>query len=412
MIDTVFRVRRPDLDFSEFRAKEGRHKIHDYPAMLHYKVVEYLLKEFGQESAVLYDPFCGSGVSLVEGLKQNKNVIGTDINPLALLISDVRTQNFTVEELENTFLTIRKMFLESEPDIPKVKNIEYWFKENVIEDLGKLRNVLKSFMNTTTFKFFLVVFSQTVRNVSNNRKGEFKRYRIEPSKLLNYSPNVWDEFEKVFYEYVESYKENSLPANATKKLLLLDVRKPLDFSADIVITSPPYGDSRTTVAYGEFSSFSLEWLKGLNPYGDVELDLDRLSLGGNNCSNSISQDVSNYIKTLKDILFQVDEKRAKTVLSYFDDLYLSSKNIANTVNKNGTIIFVVGNRKVKGIQIQTDIAIKEFFESLGCRHVGTYIRKISNKRMPSINSPTNKSGETQETMSEEFIVVMKKEKLI
>jgi DNA modification methylase len=409
MIDTVFRVRRPDLDFSEFRAKEGRHKIHDYPAMLHYKVVEYLLKEFGQESAVLYDPFCGSGVSLVEGLKQNKNVIGTDINPLALLISDVRTQNFTVEELENTFLTIRKMFLESEPDIPKVKNIEYWFKENVIGDLGKLRNVLKSFMNTTTFKFFLVVFSQTVRNVSNNRKGEFKRYRIEPSKLSNYNPNVWDEFEKIFNEYVESYKGNFLPEKNTRKLLLMDVRKHLDFSADIVITSPPYGDSRTTVAYGEFSSFSLEWLKDLNPYGNAEMDIDKLSLGGNNLKESISQKISSYVKELIGLLSQIDEKRAKNVLAYFDDLFLACQNIAQVVNKNGTIIFVVGNRKVKGIQIQTDLAVKEFFEYLGCRHLNTFVRKISNKRMPIANCPTNKVGQVQETMSEEFIVVMRKE---
>lgn len=409
MIDTVFRVRRPDLDFSEFRAKEGRHKIHDYPAMLHYKIVEYLLKEFGQESAVLYDPFCGSGVSLLEGLKQNKSVIGTDINPLTLLISDVRTQNFAVEELENALSTIRKMFPKSEPDIPKVKNIEYWFKKNVIEDLGKLRNVLKSFMNTKTFKFLLVVFSQTVRNVSNNRKGEFKRYRIEPSKLPNYNPNVWNEFEKTFYKYVESYKENFLPVNATKKLLLMDVRKPLDFSADIVITSPPYGDSRTTVAYGEFSSFSLEWLKDLNPYGNSEINIDKLSLGGDYSEESVSQEVSSYVKELIKSLIQIDEKRAKSVLAYFDDLFLACQNIARVVNNNGTIIFVVGNRKAKGIQVQTDIAVKEFFEYLNCRHLNTFVRKISNKRMPVVNSPTNKIGEIQETMSEEFIVVMRKE---
>uniref|UniRef100_A0A7V4KC36 site-specific DNA-methyltransferase (cytosine-N(4)-specific) n=1 Tax=Fervidobacterium pennivorans TaxID=93466 RepID=A0A7V4KC36_FERPE len=409
MIDTVLRIRRPDLDFPEFRAKEGRHKIHDYPAMLHYKVVEYLLKEFGQESEVLYDPFCGSGVSLVEGLKQNKNVIGTDINPLALLIADVRTQNFAVEELKNVLPTIRKMFLESKPDIPKVKNIEYWFKESVIEDLGKLRNVLKSFMSDKIFKFLLVVFSQTVRNVSNNRKGEFKRYRIEPSKLSNYNPNVWNEFEKIFCEYAESYKGDYLPSSVTKKLLLMDVRKPLDFSADIVITSPPYGDSRTTVAYGEFSSFSLEWLKDLNPYGDSKIDIDKLSLGGNNPKESISQEVSSYVAELIKLLERLDEKRAKSVLAYFNDLFLACQNIARVVNRGGTIIFVVGNRKVKGIQIQTDLAVKEFFEYLGCSHIATFVRKISNKRMPVVNSPTNKVGQTQETMSEEFIVIMRKE---
>jgi len=53
-----------------------------------------------------------------------------------------------------------------------------------------------------------------------------------------------------------------------------------DESVDIVITSPPYGDSRTTVAYGQYSRFSLEWLGLKN--GDV----DKLSMGKKNKPNS------------------------------------------------------------------------------------------------------------------------------
>lgn len=46
-----------------------------------------------------------------------------------------------------------------------------------------------------------------------------------------------------------------------------------DRSFDLVLTSPPYGDSRTTVAYGQFSRLSLRWL-GIDEY------VDRTSLGG------------------------------------------------------------------------------------------------------------------------------------
>ena len=264
MIDTTFRARRPDLDFTEFRAREGRNKIHDYPAMLHYKVVETLLKEYGRGAKTLYDPFCGSGVALVEGVKQGKHVIGTDINPLALLISDVRTKNLPHGELEKALLEIEKDYPSAIPDVPRIKNLNYWFKENVIVDLGKLRSAIKKYKDTEIFPFLLVAFSQTVRYVSNNRKGEFKRYRIDPTKLEQYNPDVWSGFEKVFRKYIESYRE-TLPEHVSVTLRLADVREPLKFSADIVITSPPYGDSRTTVAYGEFSSFSLEWLQRLNP---------------------------------------------------------------------------------------------------------------------------------------------------
>jgi len=30
---------------------------------------------------------------------------------------------------------------------------------------------------------------------------------------------------------------------------------------DLIITSPPYGDSRTTVAYGQYSRLSSQWLE-------------------------------------------------------------------------------------------------------------------------------------------------------
>jgi hypothetical protein len=42
-------------------------------------------------------------------------------------------------------------------------------------------------------------------------------------------------------------------------------------------------------------------------------------------------------------------------------------------------------------------------------HFNTFISAIPNKRMPSRNSPTNIAGKTEETMSKEYIVVMKKE---
>lgn len=72
----------PSLDFKGEKASFGRYGIHDYPAMLHYLVVRSILKEFAFGKKVLYDPFCGSGVSLCEGLRFGLRVYGTDINPL------------------------------------------------------------------------------------------------------------------------------------------------------------------------------------------------------------------------------------------------------------------------------------------------------------------------------------------
>lgn len=402
-----FRIRRFDLDFEDYKAREGRYKIHDYPAMLHYKVVEKLISEYGKGATILYDPFCGSGVSLVEGLKQGKKVIGTDINPLALLIADVRTQNLCYDELIEVLAKIKNLFSNVAADIPRVKNLNYWFKDNVINDLGKLRSVIKLFCNEHFYKFLLVVFSQTVRNVSNNRRGEFKRYRINQKKLESYNPIVFQEFEKIYLEFAEVFYNDSIKMLGEKILLLKDVRTNIEFNADFIITSPPYGDSKTTVAYGEFSSFSLDWLIDLNPYGNPCENIDKLSLGGKNSKN-ISMEINSHVKEINDKLCYIDKNRAKKIISYFDDLFLACENISKILLGKAKVIFVVGNRKVKGIEIPTDIIIKEYFEALGMKHINTFVRKISNKRMPLLNSPTNKSGEVQETMAYEYIVIMEK----
>jgi len=192
------------------------------------------------------------------------------------------------------------------------------------------------------------------------------------------------------------------------KLFLHDTREPIPIeNIDLVISSPPYGDSRTTVAYGQFSSFSFDWIKGLNPYGDSDLKLDSLCLGGKKIKKEIELPSEYLYDALRNIR-KVDEKRASEVYSFFYDYYLSIKQIVKTLNDNANVCFIVGNRTVKGIQIEMDFITAEFFESFGLTLESIFVREISNKRMPSKNSPTNKTGKTSSTMTNEYIVVMKK----
>jgi hypothetical protein len=57
------------------------------------------------------------------------------------------------------------------------------------------------------------------------------------------------------------------------------------------------------------------------------------------------------------------------------------------------------------VQLPTDQFIAEKFEENGFKHIITYERALSNKAMPSKNSPTNEIGKTVNTMLFEYIVV-------
>ena len=77
--------------------------------------------------------------------------------------------------------------------------------------------------------------------------------------------------------------------------------------------------------------------------------------------------------------------------------------------KRGYVCFVVGNRTVKGINIPTDKIMTEMFKAKGdYEYITTHEREIPNKRMPKLNSPSNKIGQKATTMCNEFIFVLQK----
>ena len=107
-------------------------------------------------------------------------------------------------------------------------------------------------------------------------------------------------------------------------------------------------------------------------------------------------------------IMKADEKRAREVASFYVDYFKSIKHVAGVVKSGGYACYVVGNRKVKGVVLPTDIATKEFFERGGFEYIDTFYRTIPNKRMPLRNSPTNAIGKVDSTMVQEYIVVMRR----
>ncbi len=174
-----------------------------------------------------------------------------------------------------------------------------------------------------------------------------------------------------------------------------------DNSIDLVVTSPPYGDSHTTVAYGQFSRWANEWFGFENAS-----NLDSLLMGGKkNVEKKF--ETKSIINELEQI-YQIDHKRFMEVVSFLNDYSASIKHIAPKIRAGGVVCFVVGNRTVKGIQIPLDFFTAEMFEKNGFEHKQTIVREIPNKRMPSKTSPTNKPGQKVSTMSHEYIVILNK----
>jgi len=234
---------------------------------------------------------------------------------------------------------------------------------------------------------------------------------MSPKQIENFNPDVLFIMSSklirnrnVLAEYI-SVKKNKAKALIYDFNTVNEIPKDIlpPESVDIVVTSPPYGDSRTTVAYGQFSRLSSQWL-------DIEEanEIDKKSMGGNILKKFLKFQFAPLDEILERIA-EKDKRRVYDVISFYKDYQKSIENVSKVVKKGGIVAYVVGNRKVKGVEIPNDEITRYFFEKNGFRHLKTIIREIPNKRMPKRNSPSNIPGATDSTMNYEYIVILEKQ---
>ena len=386
--------------------------LHKYPATMLPQIGIEILKELHIKKGRLLDPYCGSGSSFASGLECGlTEMYGFDINPLAILISNVKFTKVSINELIKVKKQFRNKlydFLKNEDNArelprPQITNIDFWFSKEVIENLTVVKYFIDKIENKNIRNFFLIPFSETVRECSYTRNNEFKLFRMKEQNLLNFNPDVMGVYFKKLEDILSLYSRFYYPKLKNEPSVDVQYSKfqPQNNFFDVVLTSPPYGDSRTTVAYGQFSTFSNEWL-GI----DYARKIDKMLMGGIKPKQNISKGlIANYIAEID----ESDSKRALEVSAFYNDLDNSIKQVAGSIRQGGKSIYIVGNRTVKNVQLPTDQFIAEKFVENGFKHVVTYERALSNKAMPSKNSPTNEIGKTVNTMLFEYIVICEKE---
>jgi site-specific DNA-methyltransferase (cytosine-N4-specific) len=405
-------------DFGKADTKIYTHCFHSYPAMMIPQVAGRLIDKYGSKAKLLFDPYCGTGTTLVEANLRGINAKGTDLNPLAVLIARAKTTPVSLRILDSQLKDFNDYILQIAFDIqvksvapPSFKNIDYWFDKRVQKELAVIKDYIEKIRDAIVANFFKVAFSETIRECSWTRKGEFKLFRMTRSQIDDFNPDVFRIMmsklarnRKGLRQFMKDRENNAysvvLNFNTVEGMPKGILSKE---SVDIIVTSPPYGDSRTTVAYGQFSRLSNQWLGFENAN-----QIDRLLMGGQPKEQNTEFSIEILSKSIEAIS-EEDEKRARDVVSFYKDYKRSIDNVSETLKKDGWVCYVVGNRKVKGMTLPNDEITAALFRANRFEHVETIMRNIPSKRMPKRNSPTNEPGKLDSTMNCEYIVVMRKE---
>lgn len=453
-------------DFREDDTKEYTHGLHNYPAMMVCPISRNIIRMVKELQPVhaLFDPFAGSGTVLVEGMLSGiETVAGNDINPLALLLTKVKTtpiqHDLLVKETDSLLSRIssrrselswaldsidsyivdtlgldvadKKGWGDEAPKyleqfceekkldivVPDFKNLGYWFRPRVILELSIIKTEIEKIQDKDVRDFIFIALSESIRFVSNRRNGEFKMFRMPVAKVQAFNPDVFNEFKKILIRNIDKMqdfcealeKENAHPKVSVFRNDACTLADAPDDTYDLIITSPPYGDSRTTVAYGEYSRLSLQWINLFDLTEKEIMGVDRSLMGGKKYRNGFEFTLQS--PTLRESLERIkdtDVERAGDVYSFYADLDASIKSVAAKTCSGGYQFWVVGNRTVKNELLKTDVIITELAPQYGLTPIFTVDRNIPNKVMPSQNSPTNVSGATGSTMTMEHIIILRK----
>ena len=351
-----------DEEFWDFKGskKEGIHKLGKYPATMvapmQYELLS-IIKKNSYKHKLLMDPFMGSGTTLVEGHSLGMNVVGIDINPYAVLLSEVKTHTYHHRNFAFTKERILKK-LENKDFTYKVHyfdNIDKWFRSDIKDSLSKIRQIIIEEPNQWVRKFLWICFSEIIYTHSNDRTSTFKLHIKKEEDISGITDKCTVDFMKLIDEKKNYLSFSKLPkttifsGDSLNEIEVID-----DDSVDVICTSPPYGDNGTTVTYGQASVLFLKWIDFLDLNCDEEIlsnysKIDSFSLGGIRSSEKVPEIVSAkvYIKSLS------KEKRKK-VERFISDYYSVISELVRVLSKGGYMVFCVGNWSVDGIEVGLD----------------------------------------------------------
>src|SRR5438093_11390512 len=145
------------------------HGYHPYSAKYIPQIPNRLIAAFSEKNDLILDNFVGSGTTLVESNVLGRNAIGVDINPLACLISKVKTtvlKKPTMREISHFSISLQRDIAhlrrnttlssleEKKPIFDSIvneklhPNIPKWYHENVIYELVAIKTKINTVRNT------------------------------------------------------------------------------------------------------------------------------------------------------------------------------------------------------------------------------------------------------------------------
>lgn len=201
---------------------KGIYGMHKYWSKKPFNLIHELIIKNSKEGEIVLDPFCGSGISVIEAILSNRKAVGVDLNPAAIFITKQTLMKIDPELIQKTYQNIQSKIAIPINELYKVerenqnftgthfvwekdKLVEVWYKDNNNKKIVELatKNDIEF---TNSFSYDNVNFFYPTENlIANSRinaKNTMRVYDLfTPRNLLALS---------MIFNQIESIKEENL----------------------------------------------------------------------------------------------------------------------------------------------------------------------------------------------------------
>lgn len=440
--DRLVKLLADDLDFHKHRSNYATHNFHSFPAKFPPQLPSKFILSLTEENQVVLDPMMGSGTTILEAFLTGRKAIGFDIDPLAVLIANVKTTRLDVKELAKISQSIvssarndvknkkdrLKKELANRWDQKTRQFIDYWFAEGTQLELMALVVQIGSISDKKIKTFFQSSLSAIIITKSGGVSLALDLAHTRPHKakvlLAKDGTVIWgndchevgsprlrfltkrlrfaiDEFEKRCFQNIEALLCSALGRVQPEIRFGNAQELPLkDNSVDLIVTSPPYASN--AIDYMRAHKFSLVWLG----YPIEELSLKRKEyIGAEGTANQEFEELPGATSRIIADITMLDEKRGKVLCRYYSEMKRTLKEMFRVMRPDKAAIVVVGNSVMRGMDTQTQNCLAEIGESIGFEVPKIGIRKIDrNKRMLPAGAVLDTDSQIQQRMHVEYVI--------
>lgn len=246
-----------ERDLPEYQRTKHVHRLHPYLGKFIPQLVEIFLRKY--RPTLVYDPFVGSGTTLIEANALGIDSVGTDVSAFNVLLSKVKTDGYNIPKLEKEFYDIldrftalKGKFSENEKknkELPtKNEYIQKWFAPNTQKELLCYLRLIKDYTYQDLLKIILSRSARSARLVTHYDLDFPKEPQTKPYYCYKHDRTC--EPVKEAYKFLYRYTIDTL--NRVKEFSKIRTRANVSIfhddsrnvklpkGIDMIFTSPPY----------------------------------------------------------------------------------------------------------------------------------------------------------------------------